>query len=91
MNKQEHFKFGEHYIVLDLTTIYNQISDKTCYLVHAISISENESIEIFDINGTLLNTVSFSKGNSTNYYYKVSKGKPEKNFAVVINGENYIL
>ena len=51
MNKQEHFKFGEHYIVLDLTTIYNQISDKTCYLVHAISISENESIEIFDING----------------------------------------
>lgn len=91
MNKQAYFKLNEHYVVLNLTTIYNQISDKTCYFIDAISISENENIEIFDSNGKVLNQVSFENENSSNYYYKVSNGKPEKNFTVVINGENYIL
>ena len=52
---------------------------------------ENENVEIFDINGNVLNKLSFENENSSDYYYKISNGKPEKDFSVLINNQTYVL
>ncbi len=92
LNIAKYLDCGKVKGLFSVSTVYNQITNKTCYFINftkAVNTTIDNDFNIYDTNDSICNQIKELQNDSIKIFYKVADGQPDQNFAIKINNKIY--